>query len=61
MATLKDVSIETIRRLPDECSLEEIMYEINLVAQVLEGVDDAQNGRLITTAELLNRVEQWPR
>lgn len=61
MASLKDVSIETIRRLPDACSLEEIMYEINLVAQVLEGVEDAEKGRLITTAELLSRVEQWPK
>lgn len=38
MVLLKEVTIETIKRLPDECSLEDIMYEINFVAQVLEGL-----------------------
>ncbi|MDI6801319.1 MAG: hypothetical protein QMD01_04610 [Thermodesulfovibrionales bacterium] len=59
MALLKDVAIETIKRLPDECSVEDIMYEVDFVAQVLEGLKDAEEGRLITTEELLNRVEQW--
>ena len=59
MAQLKEVAIETIKRLPDECSLEDIMYEIDFVAQVLEGLKDADAGRLLTTEELLKRVEQW--
>ena len=59
MALLKDVIIETIKRLPDKCSLEDVMYEINFVAQVLEGLKDAEEGKLLTTEELLNRVEQW--
>lgn len=59
MALLKEVAIETIKRLPDECSLEDIMYEIDFVAQVLEGLKDAEAGRVLTTEELLKRVEQW--
>jgi predicted transcriptional regulator len=35
------------------------MYQINLVAQVLEGVKDAEEGRLISTEELLARIEKW--
>ena len=35
------------------------MYEIIFVAQVLEGLKDAESGKLLTTEELLNRVEQW--
>jgi hypothetical protein len=56
---LKEVTIETIRRMPDECTLEDIMYQINFVAQVLEGFNDADEGKLITTEELLKRVEMW--
>lgn len=59
MASLKEVTIETIKRLPDECSLEDIMYEVDFVAQVLEGLKDAEKGRLMTTEELLNRVKRW--
>lgn len=59
MDTLKEAAIESIKRLPDGCSAEDIMYEIDFVAQVLEGLKDAENGKLISTGELLNRVEQW--
>jgi predicted transcriptional regulator len=58
MGLLKEVTIEIIKRLPDECSLEDIMYKINFVASVLEGLRDAESGKLLTTQELLNRVEQ---
>jgi predicted transcriptional regulator len=59
MDILKETAIETIKKMPDGCSLENIMYQINLVAQVLEGVKDAEEGRLISTEELLTRVEKW--
>lgn len=59
MSVLKQASIETIKRLPDECTIDDIMYEINFVAQVYEGLKDAEEGKLITTEELLKRVDQW--
>ncbi|HHT9144393.1 MAG: hypothetical protein Q7J76_05735 [Candidatus Brocadiaceae bacterium] len=59
MGLLKEVTIEAIKKLPDECSFEDIMYEINFVAQVFDGLKDAQDGKLLTTEELLTRVEQW--
>ena len=59
MSPLKETAIESIRCLPDECSIEDIMYRIDLVAQVLEGIKDADAGRLLTTEELLERVDRW--
>lgn len=59
MSSIKDVTIETIKQLPDECTIEDIMYKINFVAQVLEGLKDAEEGKLLTTEELLKRVDQW--
>ena len=56
MSVLKEVAIETIKHLPEECSIEDIMYEINFIAQVLEGLKDAQDGKLLTTEEILKRV-----
>jgi len=61
MDLLKESTIETIKRMPDGSTVEDIMREINFVAQVLEGLRDADAGRLISTEELLNRVEQWAR
>lgn len=53
MDTIKEAAIETIKRLPNECSIEDIMYEINFIAQVLDGLKDANEGKLLTTEELL--------
>ena len=59
MSLLKETAIESIKRLPDECTIEDIMYRIDLVARIYEGVKDADSGRLITTEDLLERVEEW--
>jgi len=59
MVIPKQVAIEAIKRLPDESSLEDVMDEINFVAQVLEGLKDAEDGKTLTTEELLERVEKW--
>jgi len=59
VVAIKEASIETIKRQPDECSIDDIMYEINFVAQVRNGVKDAEEGRLLTTEKLLKRAEQW--
>ena len=59
MEPLKELALETIKRLPDECTVEDIMYRVHLAAQVLEGLQDAESGKLLTTEQLLERVDQW--
>jgi len=61
MNLLKEAAIESIKRLPDGCTVEDIMYRIDLIAQVYEGLKDAEAGKLITTEKLLERVDQWAR
>jgi predicted transcriptional regulator len=59
MPTLKDVTIEVLKNISPSASLEEIMFKINLAAQVMEGIRDAEQGRIITTDELVKRVDSW--
>lgn len=59
MPTLKDVTIEVLKNISSSASLEEIMYKINLAAQVMEGIRDAEQGRVITMDELVKRVDSW--
>ena len=56
---LRDTSIEVIKNMPKGSTLEEIMYEINLTAQVLKGIENENNGEVIATSELLKKVNQW--
>ena len=59
MPTLKDLTIEVLKNLPPSASLEEIMYRVNLAAQVIQGLKNAEEGRVISTGELLNRIDSW--
>lgn len=57
--SIKQTTLEVVRSLPETCSLEEIMYKINLAAQTLEGLKDIREGKTVTTDELLNKIDQW--
>jgi predicted transcriptional regulator len=59
MPTLKDVTLEILKNVSPSASLEEIMYKINLAAQVMEGIKDADQGKVISTEELLKRINSW--
>ncbi len=59
MPTLKALTIEVLKNVSPSASLEEIMYKINLTAQVMEGIRDADEGRVISTDELLKRIDSW--
>lgn len=58
MQTLRDITIDVIKGLPDSCSLEEIMYQINLAANAIEGLSDEQKGNAVSTGELLKRLDK---
>jgi predicted transcriptional regulator len=59
MPTLKDLSIEALKNLPPSASAEEIVYKIILAAQIMDGLKDAEEGRVISTVDLLYRVDSW--
>ena len=57
MNILQKVIIETVKRLPGNCSIEDILYEIHFVAQVIEGLQDTEDWEFMTSEELLNRLQ----
>lgn len=59
MDLIKYNAIEAIKKLPDGCSTEDIMYQIYFVSQVLEGLKDAEEGLVLSTEDLLEQVENW--
>lgn len=59
MDLIKQAAIEAIKRLPNECTVEDVMYQVFFISQVLDGLNDVQEGKIMTTEELLARVEKW--
>ena len=59
MPPARQLTLDAVHRLPETCTMEDVLYQVHLVAQVVEGWDDAEAGRVMSTEELLGQVEKW--
>ena len=55
----KQSVLEAIRRLPDEVTLREIRDEIDFLAAVREGEQQADQGRLIPLEQVEKNLQSW--
>ena len=56
---VKEVVIDMIRRLPDDCTFDDIKYQIYLAEQVSEGLADFKAGRVMTQETAENEIASW--
>jgi predicted transcriptional regulator len=59
MSALKEATIEAIKKLPDDCTPEDILYEMKFLAKVFRGLKDIEEGRVLTTNQILDRIDNW--
>ena len=59
--TEKEIVLETIRALPDDCSLEEIAERIGFMAAVQKGLDQLDRGQCIPHDEVKKQLASWLR
>lgn len=57
--TEKEIVLETIRALPDDCSLEEIAERIEFMAAVQKGLDQLDSGEGIPHDEVKKQLASW--
>ena len=57
--TEKEIVLETIRALPDDCSLEEIAERIEFMAAVQKGLDQLDRGEGIPHDEVKRQLASW--
>jgi len=57
--TEKEIVLETIRSLPDDCSLEEIAERIEFMATVQKGLDQVKGGEGIPHDEVKRQLTSW--
>jgi predicted transcriptional regulator len=55
----KEVVREALRRMPEEATLDEISEEIAILAAIRRGEAAANQGRVISHAELEQRSASW--
>jgi predicted transcriptional regulator len=59
MATAKEEVAELLRRLPDDCTLEDIQYHLYVLEKIRRGVDDADVGRVQSQEQVEARFAEW--
>ncbi|MDO9118090.1 MAG: hypothetical protein Q7U39_09045 [Nitrospira sp.] len=59
MAKAKAEALELIKKLPDDVTTSGIMEELFFKQQVEKGLQDVADGRILTQAELKERMARW--
>ena len=57
--TEKEIVLETIRALPDDCSLDEIAERIEFMAAVQKGLDQLDRGEGVPHEEVKKQLASW--
>ena len=52
MATAKKAVRDLLRKLPDDCSLEDVQYHFYVIQKIEQGLRDADEGRVSTQEEV---------
>jgi hypothetical protein len=57
--TEKEIVLETIRGLPDNCSIDEIAERIEFMAAVQKGLDQLDRGEGVSHDEVKKQLASW--
>ncbi|MCP4135736.1 MAG: hypothetical protein GY754_32510 [bacterium] len=59
MNTIKETSIDAITRLPENCSIYDIMREIDFLAKRCRSFEEPGERKVVITDELLMKIGSW--
>ena len=59
MATAKQIALEIVQGLPDDCTLGDAAYRLYLRQLVEEARQDIRDGRVFTQEEVEREAAQW--
>ncbi len=57
--TVKEKVLEVIARMPDDSTLDDIGYELNVIESVQAGLDELDRGEYFTQEQAQEKLEKW--
>lgn len=57
--TLKEEALESLRTLPDNADIDEIMYRLYVIDKLRKSREAIEQGQVISHDDLKREVEQW--
>lgn len=58
---IKEEVIQLIEKMPDDCTVEDILYELYLKQKVDKGLQDIREGRVVEHEDVKQRMSKWSR
>ena len=59
MNTAKHEVESLLKKLPDDCTLEDIQYHLYVIEKIRKGIEAADSQGTLTQEEVENRLEKW--
>lgn len=59
MASAKQTVRDVLKHLPDDCSLEDVQYQLYLRQKLAKSVAAAVEGRVVPHEEVKKRLSKW--
>jgi hypothetical protein len=59
MSTAKDEVVSLLKKLPDDCSLEDIQYHLYVIEKIQRGIERAEKEGTFSQEEVEKRLNKW--
>ena len=59
MQTAKQEVSDLLKRLPDDCTLEDVQYHLYVLQKIERGLKDAEEERVFTQEEVEKMMSKW--
>ena len=59
MQTIKQEVSDLLKRLPDDCTLEDVQYHLYVLQKIERGLKDVEEGRVHTQEEVEKMMAKW--
>ncbi|MEW6095895.1 MAG: hypothetical protein AB1567_05140 [bacterium] len=59
MNIVKKQTVELIKSLPDDCTLEDIQYHLYVREKVERGIQSISEGKVVSQEEAERKVQEW--
>jgi len=59
MQSIKESAIDMIKKLPEDCSIEDIQYELYAKSKIEAGLSDVKNRNVISEKEMDQEINSW--
>ncbi|SKC81950.1 hypothetical protein [Maledivibacter halophilus] len=59
MQTIKEEAIRIISNLPDDVSMDDIMYKLYVMDKIKSGQSDIKSGNYLSSDDVRKEIEKW--